>query len=69
MARTKLTVRWCLDLAHNRPKVKRPFKIKMILPEQETVQIKKMAMSLKLSMFVSKLSILTTDGLKYFEKD
>ena len=69
MARTKLTVRRCLDLAHNRPKVKQPFKIKMILPEQKTVQIKKMAMSLKLSMFVSKLSILTTDGLKYFEKD
>ena len=41
MARTKLTVRWCLDLVHNRPKVKRPFKIKMILPEQKTVQIKK----------------------------
>ena len=41
MARTKLTVRWCLDLVLNRPKVKRPFKIKMILPEQKTVKIKK----------------------------
>ena len=28
-----------------------------------------MAMSLKLSMFVIKLSILTTDGLEDFEKD
>ena len=41
MARTKLIARRHLDLRHNRPKVKRPFKIKTILPEQKTVQIKK----------------------------
>ena len=41
MARTKLTVRRCLDLAHNRPKVKQPFKIKMILPEQKNSTNKK----------------------------
>ena len=30
-----------LGLRHNRPKIKKPFKIKTILPEQKTVQIKK----------------------------
>lgn len=37
MARTKLTVRRRLDLRHNQ----KPFKIKTILPEQRTVQVKK----------------------------
>ena len=37
MARTKLTVRRRLDLRHNRPKIKKLFKMKTILPEQRTV--------------------------------
>ena len=47
MARTKLTVRHRLDVQRNRPKVKRPFKIKTILPEHKTVQIKKIGNVIK----------------------
>ena len=68
MARTKLTVRRRLDLRHNRPKIKKLFKMKTILSEQRTVQVKRNGNVVKTINVPRKTTYLTIDGQEHFKK-